>query len=286
MAATVSISQRRATSRRDDHVHVHAHAQPGDDLAIGIDVGFSTISAGVVDPRTGVVIARHCEPTPSGDLEVLRTCVAIAAQLASRHPVGRIGLAVPEIVDRDGIVQSAATWDWRSVDVPLAFADIARTCVHSDVRAAAFGEAQAGAGRGLDCFVYVTVGNGISAVVVRHGRPWEGRCGAALVVGVPPVDLVSSVKALAGDVDQALVAQAATRLGEEIGRVVNLIDPDAVVVGGELGLDPRYRRQWVNVMRQSVWHKPASFVPVVEAQFKMDAELVGAALASGSLVAA
>ena len=91
---------------------------------------------------------------------------------------------------------------------------------------------------------------------------------------------------LGNDDGQELIALAAKRLGEEIGRVVNLIDPDAVVVGGALGLDPRHRRQWLDVMRQSERHRPASFVPVIEAQFKTDAELVGAALASGSLVAA
>jgi predicted NBD/HSP70 family sugar kinase len=252
---------------------------------IGIDVGVSMISAGVVDPRTGVVIARRREATPSGEFEVLRACVAIAGQLASRHPVGSIGLAVPEIVDSEGVVQSGATWDWRSPDVRLAFADIAPTLVHSDVRAAAFGEAQAGAAQALDCFVYVTVAAGISAVVVRNGRPWEGQCLVAPGVRVPPVELVSSGTELVGHGGPELIA-VAQRLGEEIGRVVNLVDPDAVVVGGALGLDPRCRRQWVDVMRQSEWHRPASFVPVIEAQFKTDAELVGAALASGSLVAA
>ena len=34
-----------------------------------------------------------------------------------------------------------------------------------------------------------------------------------------------------------------------MARVVNLIDPDAVIVGGPLGLDPTYRRQWVEAMR-------------------------------------
>jgi hypothetical protein len=39
-------------------------------------------------------------------------------------------------------------------------------------------------------------------------------------------------------------------------------------------------------MRRCEPHRPASYVPVIEAQFKADAVLVGAALASGSLVAA
>lgn len=272
MSATVSINRRRA---RDGHDH---HGYLGDDRVIGIDVGMSTISAGVVDPRTGTVIARCREATPSGDGEVLRTCAALAGRLASQHPVWCIGLAVPATVDQHGVEQRPATWDWRSTDVQLAFADIAPTQVHSDVQAAAFGEAQAGAARGLDCFVYVTVGSRISAVVVRHGRPWGEQGGVAPVVRVPTAEVVPS--------RTGLTVALARRLGEEIGRVVDLIEPDAVVVGGAVGLDPRARRQWVDVMRQCEWQRPASFVPVIEAQFKTDAELVGAALASDSLVAA
>jgi predicted NBD/HSP70 family sugar kinase len=71
-----------------------------------------------------------------------------------------------------------------------------------------------------------------------------------------------------------------------MGRVVNMIDPDAVIVGGPLGLDPIYRRQWVEAMRSSVWYRPSSLVPVVPAQLRSDAELVGAALATTSLLPA
>ena len=279
MAATVSISRRRVVNEHDHGGHV------GADRAIGIEVGLSVISAGVVDSRTGAVVARCHEATPNGDTEVLRTCAAIAGQLASMHSVGCVGLAVPEHVDRDGMVPSAVTSSWRSADVRLAFADIAPALVHSDVRAAAFCEAQAGAAHGLECFVYVTVSTEVSSVVVRHGRPWEDPSGDAPIIRVPPVGLVSGRSArVSHDGPESIVD--ANRLGEEVGRVVNLIEPDVVVVGGPLGLDPHHRQLWVSAMRQSEWHRPASCVPVIEAQFRADAVLVGAALASGSLVAA
>jgi predicted NBD/HSP70 family sugar kinase len=170
--------------------------------------------------------------------------------------------------------------------------------VQSDVRAAAFAEAHVGAGEGLECFVYVLIAAGISAVIVRHGVPWAGRCGAALVVGVPPVEEVAGAHALAQlsgtTAADALdspacadaVAAATVRLGEEMGRVVNLIDPDALIVGGPLGLDPTFRRRWVDAMRSSVWYRPSSLVPVVPAELRSDAELVGAALATRSLLPA
>ncbi len=116
------------------------------------------------------------------------------------------------------------------------------------------------------------------------------------MLGVPPVEDVAGATALAAlsgtTAEAALtspecsvgVASAATRLGEEMARVVNQIDPDAVIVGGPLGLEPTYRRQWVDAMRSLVWYRPSSLVPVVPAELRSDAELVGAALAATSML--
>jgi glucokinase len=266
------------------------------EYAIGINAAVLTIAGGVVELDTGRVVRRIELPTPSNEITILEVCHDIAAELASSQRVHHIGIAVPEIVDRDGAIQSHATWDWLGVDVAAKLGVVAPTLVQSDVRAAAYAEAHVGEGEGLECFVYVMIAAGISAVIVRHGVPWAGRCGAALVLGVPPVEDVAGAQALAQlsgtTAEDALsspscagaVAEAAGRLGGEMARVVNLIDPDAVIVGGPLGLDPTYRRQWVEAMRSAVWYRPSSLVPVVPAQLRSDAELVGAALATASLL--
>lgn len=283
-----------------------ARARPGTrfvgheppEYAIGLNVAVQTIAGGVVELDTGKVVRRIEMPTPSDGATVLEVCRDMAAELATSQRVHHIGLAVPEIVDRSGAIQSCASWDWRGVDVSATLGTVAPTLVQSDVRAAAFAEAHVGAGEGLECFVYVLIATGISAVIVRHGVPWAGRCGAALVLGVPPVEDVAGAHALArlsGTTAQdalaspgcaAGVAAAAQHLGEEMARVVNLIDPDAVIVGGPLGLDPAFRRQWVETMRSSVWYRPSSLVPVVPAELRSDADLVGAALATTSLLPA
>ena len=272
------------------------HESP--EYAIGMNVAVQTIAGGVVELDTGRVVRRVEVPTPSKETTILEVCRDIAAELATSQRVHHIGLAVPEIVDREGAIQSCASWDWRGLDVASTLGTVAPTLVQSDVRAAAFAEAHVGAGEGLECFVYVLIAAGISAVIVRHGVPWAGRCGAALVLGVPPVEDVAGSSALAKlsgtTAEETLtspryadeLAGATTRLGEEMARVVNLIDPDALIVGGPLGLDPSYRRQWVEAMRSSVWYRPSSLVPVVPAQLRSDAELVGAALATTSLLPA
>lgn len=54
----------------------------------------------------------------------------------------------------------------REIGVPVAF--------DTDVNAAAIGEARWGAARGLDSFVYVTVGTGIGGGGILDGRPMHG----------------------------------------------------------------------------------------------------------------
>jgi glucokinase len=286
----------RRGDRRRPASRLAGHEPP--EYAIGLNVAVHSIAGGVVELDTGGVVRRIEVPTPTDGTTILEVCRDIASELATSQRVHHIGLAVPEIVDRNGAIQSCASWDWRGVDVESTLGSVAPTLVQADVRAAAFAEAHVGAGHGLECFVYVLVAAGISAVIVRHGVPWAGRCGAALVLGVPPVEDVAGAHALArlsattaedaltSDACAAGVAAAATRLGEEMARVVNLIDPDALIVGGPLGLDPGYRRRWVDAMRSAVWYRPSSLVPVVPAQLRSDAELVGAALATTSLLPA
>lgn len=282
--------------RRRTVARIGGHEVP--EYAIGLNVAVQSIAGGVVELDSGRVVRRIEVPTPGDGNTILELCRDVAAELATSQRVHHIGLAVPEIVDRSGAIQSCASWDWRGVDVGSTLGTVAPTLVQSDVRAAAFAEAHVGAGEGLECFVYVLIAAGISAVIVRHGVPWAGRCGAALILGVPPVEDVAGAQFLAAisgtTTEETLtspahadeVAEAARHLGEEMARVVNLIDPDAVIVGGPLGLDPTYRRQWVEAMRASVWYRPSSLVPVVPAQLRSDAELVGAALASTSLLPA
>jgi len=139
----------------------------------GIDVGGTKIAAAIVDDATGRVSERRQVPTrpQRGPLAVLDDCVTLARMLAP----DAIGIGICELVDRAGRVRSAATVDWRGVDVAGELAGVAPTRVESDVRAAALAEARFGAGRGCSSFLYVTISTGISHTFVINGVPWPGR---------------------------------------------------------------------------------------------------------------
>jgi glucokinase len=182
------------------------------------------------------------------------------------------------------------TVDWLGLDLAAAFGG-ARVTVESDVRAAALAEARFGAGAGFASFVYLVVGTGISHCLVVDGRPYPGARGNAIVVGAPPVERVGAgpalarragveraEEALADPCHAAVVESAAEELGAALAALVNALDPEAVVVGGGLGLESRYRALFVASARAAIDHEATLELPIVPAALGARSGIVGAAL--------
>lgn len=228
------------------------------------------------------------------------------------RPVG-IGVGVAELVDLEGNVTSAHNIPWQGLPVQSGFASLAPAVVESDVRAAALGEALLGAGQTLQTFAYVTVGTGISACLVQDGRPYAGSRGNAVVLASGAYGLECPhcgdwaervlenyasgpglvarygrgaiqaeevlVAAASGDPKAAeVVASAGRALGYAVGLLVNLLDPEAVIVGGGLGLaGGLYWDSLVEHMRHAVWSRHTRELTVLPARLGVDAGLMGAA---------
>jgi glucokinase len=231
--------------------------------------------------------------------------------------IGGLGVGVAELVDLDGHVTSAQTIAWQGLAVREEFARLAPAVVESDVRAAALAEAHFGAGRPFKAFAYVTVGTGISYSLVQDGHPYAGARGNALVLASAPLsttctecgaqlhpvleeiasgpalvarynrlrpggaargqDVVAA--AAAGDpVALEVVGAAGAALGTSVGFLVNVLDPEAVIVGGGLGLaGGLYRQSFIEATRAHVWAEAARDLPIVPAALGTDAGLIGAA---------
>ena len=67
----------------------------------GIDVG-GTKCHGVVIDASGVVVHDYRLPTPAGHDAIVDTLAEVAAQLA---PFDSIGLGVPGLITRDGVIK-------------------------------------------------------------------------------------------------------------------------------------------------------------------------------------
>jgi predicted NBD/HSP70 family sugar kinase len=110
---------------------------------------------------------------------------------------------------------------------------------------------------------------------------------SVLAVGVAVCELVgvdgrlrSARDALADPAAAAVVEEGAQRLGATLAALVNALDPGAIVVGGGLGLDDRYRGLAVAAMRPAIYDPEAREIPVLAAALGADAAVIGAALAA------
>ena len=154
---------------------------------LGIDVGGTSIRAGLFLPRSGSL--RHVRAirteASGGGRHALARAAAVAREVVeagSRNglSVHKVGIGVPELVGRAGEIESRATLPWQSTRVRKTFAAYGEVTIASDVRAAALAEARLGAARGSPTFLYIGVGTGISSTLFIDGRPYLGAHGHAI----------------------------------------------------------------------------------------------------------
>lgn len=231
--------------------------------------------------------------------------------------IAGIGIGVPELVDLRGNITSENAIAWRGVPLQEIFSRLAPAVVESDVRAAALAEAHFGAGRAFANLLYVTVGSGISSSLVLSGKPYAGAHGNALVLGSSPLtttctecgtvlepileefasglaltkrfqlarpDSSASGEAVfeaaaAGDSAAIeILCSAGEALGTSVGFAINILDPEAVIVGGGLGMaGGLYWSHFVRSCRAHVWSEAGRDLPIIMAALGADAGIIGAA---------
>lgn len=243
---------------------------------------------------------------------------AVSNALRLGDSVVSIGVGMPELVDLEGRVVSdvvvpglGALVSRRELVAGLT------SIVESDVRAAATAEAILGAGRSYRIFCYLSVGTGISYCLVRDRATFRGARGLAIQLGNSVIATGSSewersrfvleerasgtaiaarYHALAGmplsteeilgriDEDETareVVEAAAADLATGISLLVNLLDPEAVVVGGGLGSAPGPFFDRASLLaRDQIWSEQAQELPIVQAHLGARSAAIGAALVS------
>jgi predicted NBD/HSP70 family sugar kinase len=189
------------------------------------------------------------------------------------------------------------------------------TVVHAenDSFLGAYGELRHGAGRGLEEFLYVKVSHGIGACPVINGRPYHGASGIAGEIGHtqltaeselcrcgqrgcleavvsidtvrqqvthshPGVDLTGvSLSEIDDPMTRRILDEAGRTLGRVLAAMCNLLNPTAVILGGELGTAGPAMTGGVEAsIRRYVAPAVSAAARVVPAALGARAELIGA----------
>ena len=154
-------------------------------VAAGIDIGGTKTSAGLVELPSGKLLTKEVVPTqPERGREHLLGIVRDLIRhlhldaIQQHQNLTAIGIGVCELVSPQGQLMSAHSFDWRDLHLSSELGLPTPVIAEADVRAAALGEARLGAGTGLQHFLYITIGTGISCSLVIHGEPYAGARGA------------------------------------------------------------------------------------------------------------
>ena len=251
-----------------------------------------------------------------GDVLELATALAVEAQSLNLRVDG-IGLGICELVSSTGEIVSANCLPWQSADVLEGLSTVAPVVIEADVRAAALAEAMFGAGKSLRSFVYVTVGTGISSCLVLDGQPFTGArgvtgtCASSLLphlsqpwdsAAAVTLEQIASGPALVTRFNQlhgqaqsghevlaaaragntcalSVVRSAGEALGATIAWLVNVLDPESVIIGGGLGLsEGPYWESLETSVRKHIYSELHRNLPIVRAKTGADAGLIGAAV--------
>jgi glucokinase len=253
-------------------------------------------------------------------IELVRSLQREAAELDVEPTAIGLGVAELVGVDRKILSAATIHWQNAHVDETLRAATGLPVYVEADVRAAARAEAHLGAGRPFHSFLYITVGTGISACLVLNRLPYAGARGLTgtfassrgLIPGDdgqlasgPPLEQFAAGPAVAtrfaavcpgfvgtardvlslaaaGDaLARAIVTSAGEAVGAAVGHLVNVLDPEAVIIGGGLGLaEGHYRVALEAAMRKHIWSDLHRNVSFQSAEMGNDAGFIGAALAA------
>jgi glucokinase len=220
--------------------------------------------------------------------------------------------------------EATIRWKSLSVVARICEAAQLPVVLEADVRAAARAEARHGAGQDFGSFLYVTVGTGISASLVMNGEPYVGARGLtgtfassrglipgdhAMLLSGPPLEEFAAGPAIAarfsavrpdfagaapdvlalamsGDAEaQAVIESAGQALGAAIAQLVNIVDPEAIVIGGGLGsVEGLYRQSILATLREYIWSDQHRDIRLLSARLGNNAGVIGAAMASASSV--
>ncbi len=138
----------------------------------------------------GAVVEERRVPTPVGEGPLLDALAEVVSTVADGGLEG-VGVGVPGLVDRDGVLRFAPNLPGvhdLAIRAELEARLGVKVRVDNDATCAAWGERQLGAARGYDDVLLATLGTGIGGGVVAGGRLLRGANGFGGEIGHMVID--------------------------------------------------------------------------------------------------
>jgi predicted NBD/HSP70 family sugar kinase len=192
-------------------------------LVLGFDLGARFLRGAICDlrgdirARLDVEVAGHDAVRMLAEIASLRTRLVEAAGVADELIDGMV-VGVPGVVDaksgRIDLATSVAGLEGGTFRTAVSDRLGLPVTLENDVNLAALGEQWQGVARGVEDFVFLSIGTGMGAGLVLHGELHRGHNGAAGEVDFAFVGLSHDVDPCAGAISAYAAALAAERAVE------------------------------------------------------------------------
>jgi len=229
-------------------------------MRIGIDLGGTKIE-GILMDDAGRERARRRVPTPKGDYRATVEAIAALVAALEAESGGRatVGVGIPGAISRvSGRVKNANSTCLIGNPLQQGLESVLRRPVRlaNDANCFALSEAVDGAGRGASVVFGVILGTGVGGGIVVDGRVLEGANAIAGEWGHNPLPLPAgddlplrpcycgrvgcietylcgpALEREGGVAAESAIARYEARLARALAGVINLLDPDLIVLGG------------------------------------------------------
>jgi len=159
----------------------------GSDLTIGIDIGGTKISAGVVDSSGNLIDSSKCSTPAEGGKELISSVVNLVKELNKKHEIKGIGISIAALISSDyGTIVGAPNIANLS---KLNFVNEIKEefklpiIVENDANAAMWAEFKFGNAKGLNPVMFFIIGTGVGGGLVIDGKLFKGANGIGAEFG-------------------------------------------------------------------------------------------------------
>ena len=158
---------------------------------IGLDLGGTNSEFGIVDKNANIIASTRVKTAGHGDInQYVDDCVAalrpIIEQVGGIEKIHAMGIGAPNGNYYSGSIEFAPNMPWKG-KIPLAQMFHERLGIPvrltNDANAAAIGEMQYGAAKGMQNFIMITLGTGVGSGIVVNGQLVYGCDGFAGELG-------------------------------------------------------------------------------------------------------
>ncbi len=150
---------------------------------VGVDLGGTNMVVGVVDDAYRIVATEQCKTRAERSAEEIMQDIAQLVEKAvaraglKKEQIAGVGIGCPGTCNaQTGLVEYANNLNFVNTPVVQRMNELLGLPIYigNDANAAALGEAKAGAAKGVNSCVCVTLGTGVGGGIVIDGKIYEG----------------------------------------------------------------------------------------------------------------